>query len=285
MTVVAHLGPAGTYSEAAALSYVRLASLPHAELRPYATIAMALKAAATGEADLAVVPIENSIQGSVTMTMDGLWQWDRLQIQQALILPIRNALISRAATRDEVRTVYSHPQALAQCQRWLETHLPQAQLVPTHATTEGLAYVKADERAAAIASQRAAALYELPILASPIDDSSDNCTRFLVLQLTAPTTQGGHTSLAFSVKKNLPGALVQPLAEFARRSINLSRIESRPTKRSLGDYIFFADVEAPIARPEMQEAIAAVGSTVETLKLFGSYDIAYADDSLTAPLR
>ena len=126
---------------------------------------------------------------------------------------------------------------------------------------------------AAIASQRAAELYNLPVLKYPINDQPDNCTRFLVLGRTAPTTKGTHSSLAFSLKRNLPGALVKPLLVFADRQINLSRIESRPTKRSLGEYIFFIDIEAPVDAPNFNEALQQLRAVTEDLKILGSYAI------------
>lgn len=273
MTVsIAHLGPPGTYAEAAALAYVNwLTQLKQqALLCPYPSIAQTLKATARGQAHLAVVPVENSVEGSVTMTLDALWQLDTLQIQQALVLPISHALLSCSGTLEGIRTVYSHPQALAQCQGWLERFLPSVQLIPTNATTEALGHLEQDRTAAAIASQRAAQLYNLPILACPVNDYPDNYTRFWVLSLE-PSTGGSHTSLAFSVPANVPGALVKPLQVFASRGINLSRIESRPTKRSLGDYLFFMDLETDARGVSIQSALTELKTYTETLKIFGSY--------------
>jgi prephenate dehydratase len=277
MISVAYLGPPGTYTESAALSYLKLHNLLESEsqLCPYPTITQTLKAVAQDGLSFAVVPVENSIQGSVTMTLDGVWQWDQLQIQEALVLPIHHALITKAQDISQIQTVYSHPQSLAQCQQWLEKFLPKVQLIPANSNTEKLTTVAEDYTLAAIASQRAAEIYGLPILAFPINDHPNNCTRFWVLARTAPTTTGGHTSLAFSFKQNTPGALVQPLSIFANRGINLSRIESRPSRRSLGDYFFFADVEAAVEDARMQEAIAALATLAETLKIFGSYAIVH----------
>lgn len=271
---VAHLGPPGTYAEAAALTYVSWLTQmgKQALLCPYPSIAQTLRAAAQGQADLAVVPVENSVEGSVTTTLDTLWQLDTLQIQQALVLPISHALMSRAANLEAIQTVYSHPQALAQCQGWLERFLPQVQLVPTNATTEALQYLDEDKTAGAIASSRAAQLYNLPILVCPINDYIDNYTRFWVLSLQ-PATGGNCTSLAFSVPANVPGALAKPLQVFASRGINLSRIESRPTKRSLGDYLFFVDLEANTTEASVQSALEELSIYTETLKIFGSYSI------------
>ena len=272
---IAHLGPLGTYAEAAALAYVsRLAGETGKQglLHPYPSIAQTLRAGAQGLTDLCVVPVENSVEGSVSMTLDTLWNLDTLQIQHALVLPITHALISSARDLATIQTVYSHPQALAQCQRWLEQFLPSVHLVPTNATTEALQHLDRDQTAGAIASSRAAQLYNLPVLACPINDYPDNYTRFWVLGLQ-PSIGGSHTTLAFSVRANIPGALVKPLSCFASRDINLSRIESRPTKRSLGDYVFFIDLKADSREACVQSAIEELATYTETLKFFGSYSM------------
>lgn len=272
---IAYLGPPGTYTEAAALAYINTLAQEASDkslLCPYPSIAQTLQSVAQGEADLAVVPVENSIEGSVVITLDMMWQLDSLQIQQALVLSIRHALLSQALGLDSIRTVYSHPQALAQCQRWLENRLPSVQLVPTNSTTESLKYLDEDYTAAAIASQRAAKIYGLPILASSINDYPDNCTRFWVLGKQT-SQKGRHTSLAFSTPANIPGALVKPLEVFANREINLSRIESRPTKRSLGEYLFFIDLEADSSSSYIQAALSDLASHTEILKIFGSYSV------------
>ena len=273
---IAHLGPPGTYTEAAALAYVRTLGRDTGDeplLCPYPSIAQTLQSVAQAQAHLAVVPVENSIEGSVTSTLDMLWQLDTLQIQQALVLPIRHALLSRASAIEAIQTVYSHPQALAQCQGWLEKFLPSVQLVPTNSTTEALQDLDKDYTAGVITSQRAAQLYNLPVLASAINDYPDNCTRFWVVgkQLS---TGGSHTSLAFSTPANVPGALVKPLQVFASRGINMSRIESRPTKRSLGEYLFFVDLEADASEASAQAALSELASHTEILKIFGSYNVA-----------
>jgi len=272
---IAHLGPPGTYTEAAAiacLDWLKQETGQDAVLCPYLSIGQTLEAVASKEVQLAVVPIENSIEGSVTMTLDNLWQLDGLRIQRALVMPIFHALLSRAKDWDTIRVVYSHPQALAQCQKWLDKFLPKAQPIALNSTTEALQYLDGDSTIAAISSQRAAQLHHLPILTCPINDYPDNCTRFLLLGLE-PSPGGGYTSLAFSTGANQPGALVTPLQIFAQRNINLSRIESRPTKRSLGEYFFFIDLEADARADSMQSALAELTNHTETLKIFGSYDV------------
>ncbi|MBK1989924.1 prephenate dehydratase [Sphaerospermopsis aphanizomenoides BCCUSP55] len=276
---IAHLGPAGTYSEQAAffyLNWLKNNQKIEATLSPYATIAKSLQAVATQKASMAVVPVENSIEGSVSMTMDSLWQLDSLRIKLALVLPINHALISCADSLDNIETVYSHPQALAQCQGWLAKFLPNANLIASNSTTEALEQIPQAPTIAAISSSRAAELYHLPILASGINDYPENCTRFWVVSqesqdefLFTPT----HTSLAFSLPANVPGALVKALEVFAHLGINLSRIESRPTKRSLGEYLFFLDAEAGVSSPMMTSALAELSTCTEILKIFGSYSV------------
>jgi prephenate dehydratase len=268
---IAHLGPAGTYSESAAMYYADTLSQP-ANLHPYISISQTLQAVADGKVDVAVVPVENSIEGSVTFTLDTLWQLDRLQIQQAIVLPISHDLLSVASSLKDIKTIYSHPQALSQCQEWLGEFLPQAQRVPANSTTEALQLLENDPTIGAISSTRAAQLYNLPILAHDINDRPDNCTRFWVLSLE-PSVNGSHSSLAFSLLANQPGALVKALQIFASREINLSRIESRPTKRSLGDYLFFIDLETSFQDDSVRSALVELEDYTETIKTFGSYSI------------
>jgi prephenate dehydratase len=273
--IIAHLGPAGTYAEAAALiCQAWLQSQPHPQdyqLQPYGSIALTLAALAAGRADLAIVPVENSVEGGVTMTMDSLWQLDQLQIHRALVLPIQHALLSRATDLGQIRQVYSHPQALAQCPDWLMAHLPQAERIAANSTTAGIQYL-VDPTIAAISSQRAAQIYGEPVLACPINDQPDNCTRFILLS-REPSTGGGLTSLALSLKANQPGSLLKLLQIFADREINLSRIESRPSKRSMGDYLFFIDMEADARTTLSQAVLRDLEAHTEMLKIFGSYDL------------
>jgi prephenate dehydratase len=290
---IAHLGPPGNHSEQAALFYVNWLAKTTREqaiLCPYPSIAQSIKAVAQKQVQLAVVPAENSIEGSVTMTMDAMWQLDNLQISLALVMPIVHVLISCATDLGNIKTVYSHPQALAQCQGWLESFLPNVQLIATNSTTEALERLETDLSAAAISSERAAQLYHLPTLASGINDRPENCTRFWVVsqkqvsqnqnleeQSLICQSDASHTSLAFSVPANVPGALAKTLQVFAHLGINLSRIESRPTKRSLGEYLFFIDIEANFNEPLLQSALTELLSYTEILKIFGSYNVLSTD--------
>jgi prephenate dehydratase len=286
---IGFLGPSGSNAEAAALSYLdwlkqagtsdqkAVSRVCAPQLCPYPSIAQALRAISTGNSQQAVVPVENSIEGSVTMTLDSLWQLEELQILQALVLPISHALVTQATDLSQIETIYSHPQALSQCQYWLEQWTPAAQLIPTPSTTEALKYPAAAVTAAAIASERAAAMYNLPILAQAIQDYPDNCTRFLVLGAgqAAPTPPAAstHTALAFSLPANAPGALLKPLQIFSDRKINLSRLESRPSKRALGDYVFFVELEINQNLSAIAEVLSELAGFTDVLKVLGHYQL------------
>ena len=274
MTFIAHLGPSGSYSELAATNYARWLKTHHGvicTLKPYNTISRAIQAAAAGETEAAVVPIENSIGGSVRDTLDMLWDLDTLKIQNNLVIPIHHALLSQAPNLNSIKTVYSHPQALTQCQKWLTANLPDAVQIATSSTTEALPLLAKDETLAAISPLWAAKLYDIPSLVAPINDNPDNATRFWVLG-RYKTHHGSHTSLAFRLPKNTPGALLKPLQLFATQGINMSRIESRPTKLALGDYRFFIDIEASLDDRNTQAALQLLTNCTKSLKIFGSYE-------------
>jgi prephenate dehydratase len=278
--VIAYLGPRGTYTESATLAY-RDQYLKHHDtilLDPHRSVQGVFHSLSRGDAQLAVVPVENSVEGSVGTTLDCLWSTPKVQIQQALVLPIHHSLISHAPSLQEVTKVYTHPQSLAQCQLWLEKNLPQAKLIPTSSNTEALESIsqQASTGDAAIASARAAELYQLPILASSIHDYPDNQTRFLVIGLHREEQSiATNTSLAFSLYANRPGVLNQVLESFARRNINLAKIESRPTKISLGAYLFFLELESNQSDVQVKDALHEIRKLTECLKVFGSYAITY----------
>ena len=271
---LAYLGPTGTNSETAALAYSNWLTnyqQQNSTLCPYPSLALALQSVARGKIEKAVVPIENSLEGSVTVVLDALWRTNNLQVHQELTIPIFHGLLSYATSLVEIKTVYSHPQALAQCQKWLENFLPQAQLIPTKSTTEGIKMLTNDRSAAAISAPRAAELYQVPLLESDIRDNPDNCTRFWIVS-SQKSEFGSNLSLAFSLSQNAPGALVKALEIFARRKINLSKIESRPSKRSLGEYIFFIDLEGSSQDVRIKEALTELFNCTEVTKIFGNYN-------------
>ena len=272
---IAHLGPKGTYSELATLCYAQLLQEQKdvdSQLIPVPSISQTLMTVAQEEADIAIVPIENSIEGTVVITLDTLWELDNLHIQQALTIPIVHNLLSRGRSLSGIKTVYSHPQALAQCQKWLASNLPDARLIATNSTTEALHYLKNEPTSGAISSLRAAQMYDLPVKEENINDYDHNCTRFLVVSRQA-NNHGNHVSLGLSFKDNMPGVLIKPLQIFAERSINLTKIESRPDKYSLGDYLFFVDLKGNPQETNIRDALDLIKGCSESLKIFGNYDI------------
>ena len=275
---LAHLGPIGTNAETAALAYAHWLENTQGKasiLCPCPSIAQTLHSVAQGDTQKAVVPVENSTEGSVASTLDTIWQLDRLKIQQELVLPIIHALFSRGTSVSGIKTVYSHPQALAQCQGWLHQHLPNVAQIPTNSTAEAVQKISLEPTSGAIASPRAAKLYHVPILANHINDYPDNCTRFWVMTLNPTPTVGSRLSLAFSVAENVPGSLMKPLQVFAQRNINLSRIESRPTKRSLGEYVFYLDIEGSQQDPNIIDALEELTAHTEVIKIYGTYPVLF----------
>ena len=268
---LAFLGPVGTYGEQAALQLARLEGV-EAELVPQQGIRSVVQAVAHGDCEAAVVPVENSVEGGVTACLDALWEVPELAVARALVLPIRHALVGSGPI-EGISEVLSHPQALAQCSQWLTAHLPLALQLPTSSTAEAARMVRGSRFRAAVASREAAAEHGLEVLAHPINDVAGNCTRFLLLRRGPRSTEGPLASLAFSLHSNLPGALLESLGCFARQGLNMSRIESRPSKREMGEYIFFVDLELPEGHQPLQRALAELEPLCEHLALFGAYPL------------
>lgn len=269
---VAFLGPVGTYGEQAARQLAQLAALEAPELVPQQGIRAVIQALARGDCGAAVVPVENSVEGGVTTCLDALWEHPDLAVQHALVLPIRHALVGSGPI-EAISEVLSHPQALAQCSQWLGEHLPTALQLPTSSTAEAARMVRGSRFRAAIASREAAAEHGLAVLAYPINDVPGNCTRFLLLRRGSRSSEGPLASLAFSLHANRPGALLEALACFARHGLNMSRIESRPSKREMGEYIFFVDLELPRPEQPLHQALAELEPLCEHLRLFGAYPL------------
>ena len=265
---IAFLGPPGTFSEEAALRHD-----PTAQLLPFASVAAVAAAVDSGMAEEGVVAIENSIEGSVTDTLDILIHESRLSIRRELVLPVGHCLLVRPGMQaDDVKVLLSHPQALGQCRRFVERCFPKAEVVAALSTAAAVEEMMAREGAAAIATRRAAELYGAEILARGIQDRADNLTRFVVLaESDHPATARDKTSLAFSFADDRPGLLVAALREFSDRDINLTKIESRPTKERLGEYIFLADLAGHRGDPAVAEALAKVQALSSLFRVFGSY--------------
>ena len=274
---IAFLGPAGTYGEQAAVRLAALEGVSAPDLQPQVGIRAVVRALADGDCDAAVVPVENSVEGGVTACLDALWEHPELRVARALVLPIRHALLGSGPISG-VSEVLSHPQALAQCSQWLADHLPRALQLPTSSTAEAARLVAGSRFRAAIASQQAGHEHGLEVLAYPINDVPGNCTRFLLLRRGQRTLEGPLASLAFSLRANQPGALLQALACFAHRSLNMSRIESRPSKREMGEYIFFVDLDLPEGQAPLQHALEELQPLCEHLAVFGAYPLTQSED-------
>ena len=267
---LAYFGPAGTFTEQAALLYAR-----EAKLLPFASIAAVAQAVESGMADQGIVPIENSIEGTVSGTVDLLIHESNLAIHDEVVLPIEHYLIGRSGTEIEtIEIIYSHPQALGQCRRFLDRCFPKAQVVASLSTAAAVEEACASARpSAAIATRRAAELYGAEILASNIQDVGQNETRFVVLApWDQPATGYDKTSICFALADDdKPGTLVNVLQEFADRRINMTKIESRPSKESLGKYIFLVDLEGHREDPLVADCLASVRAKSTLYKLFVSY--------------
>jgi prephenate dehydratase len=282
-TRFAYLGPEGTFAEAALLSAV--ASSGGARF-PQPSVGAALAAVRSGDADAALVPLENSVEGSVPATMDGLADGAPLVITREVFLPVTMTLVSRPGVAlSDVRSVASHPHALAQSSRWLEANLPGISPLPSTSTAAAAAAVAAGEFDAAVCAPIAAERYGLATLVGDISDHAGAVTRFVLVappgQLPPPT--GNDKTSLVAVVGDRTGALLELLTEFAVRGISLSRIESRPTRQRLGVYSFSLDCEGHIADRRVGEALAALHRVSDDVRFLGSYARADGRDNKPVP--
>lgn len=273
---IGYLGPRGTYSEEAALL---VSAGGKNKLQEYRTIDQAIRAVMDGSIDECVVPMENSLEGAVTVTLDTLAHDVRLYIRQEMVLPVGHHLLVKEET-EQIDVIISHPQALAQCRRYLSETYPQAEVRSVNSTAEAASLVAAGApRHGAVGSRRSAELYGLTVKAEHIQDYSTNCTRFVVLGREEAEAEAGQvykTSVACQINGRKPGSLCEILQEFSERSVNLSRIESRPARSGLGAYIFFLDIEGGCHETPVREAVEAVTAKSQWFKSFGSYPVEFA---------
>ncbi len=239
---VAYLGPEGTYAEKAAHILSKIANYDSPIFVPCKGLHSVIKSIAYKNCDAAVVPIENSVEGGVTATLDALWKFPNIFITNAIVLPIKHALISSGEIKD-ISEVLSHPQALAQCSEWLLQNLPDAIMLPTNSTSEAVNMVKGSSFRAAIGSKSLVGIQGLNELAFPINDVPGNCTRFVLLTEKSDSNKANIASFAFSLLSNSPGELLKALNYINELGFNMSKIESRPSKRELGEYVIYIDVE------------------------------------------
>jgi len=267
---VAFQGEIGAYSESAIYSFFGSS----VEVKPCENLSDVFESVKKGETPYGVVPIENSIEGSVNQTYDLFLEYN-LKVCGEIVLKIAHCLIAHHGTRlNSIRTVYSHPQALAQCRKFLEKL--GCRLLSTFDTAGSVKMIKEEglKDAGAIASERAAEIYGMKVLAKEIGDTQNNYTRFFVLsKQDSPPSGGDKTSIIFSVK-SIPGALHCVLEEFAVRNINLTKIESRPTKRTPWEYNFYLDFEGHRNEEKCQEALESIRDKTLFVKILGSYKAA-----------
>lgn len=263
---VAYFGPEGTFTHAAALKHFGHAT----DMLPLATIGLVFREVEAGAANYGVVPVENSTEGAVSHTLDRFLS-SPLQIVGEVELPVIHNLVSRAAALSDIRKVYSHPQALGQCRLWLDTHLSNAERIPVSSTAEAARLAAADASAAAIASEAAAQRYEVPVQEARIQDGAANTTRFLIIGTQSPPPTGeDKTSLVVS-RTNQPGGLYRLLEPLARHGVNMSRIESRPSRQGMWEYVFFVDLLGHAQDAPVKQALEEVQAQASLLKILGSY--------------
>lgn len=262
---IAYLGPEATFTHLASISKFG-SSVKYV---PAATISEVFQEVDQKRADYGVIPVENSIEGAVTHSLDRFIDAD-LKICSEILFEISHHLMSNSPLK-EIRRVYSNPQVFGQCRVWLETHLPRVELIETMSTTQAAQRAKREDGSAAIASKLAATLYDLPIVAAGIEDLAHNTTRFLVIgrEFAAPSGRD-KTSLVVSIKDKV-GALYEMLTPIRKNKINMTKIESRPSKKKAWDYYFFIDVEGHLKNPKVRKMLEELEGKVRFMKILGSY--------------
>ncbi len=263
---IAYLGPEGTHTEQAVIRHFGSS----VELQSFQTIPDVFREVENAKTHFGVVPIENSLEGTVNITLDEFVD-SPLQIVGETYLSIHHCLLANVGSLSEIKRVYSHPQAFAQCRLWLETHLPNVEKIETSSTAKAASMVPWDKFSAAIAAPLAAEKYGLQILEANIEDNPENYTRFWVIgQAGTPIQNPNKTTILVSVKDR-PGALLKLLSPFQVYDINLSKIESRPSKRRPWDYLFFMDIDAGIHQKGLMKALEKVKEDAVFVKVLGSY--------------
>lgn len=263
---VSCLGPLGTFTHLAALRHFGSS----AAFVPVDSIKKVFENVESGKAEYGVVPIENSNEGVVSHTLDMFMDSD-LQVVAEIVLEVSHNLLSKQTGRAKIKKVYSHPQGLAQCRGWLEANMPGVPIAESTSTAKAAELASKDPATAAIASEIAARMYDLNIIERDIQDSRRNITRFLVISKEFPHRTGNDkTSIMFSIKHK-PGSLYDVLLPFKRARINLTKIESRPSRRKAWEYIFFVDMEGHVEDKRVKKAIDGLTDNCLYLKVLGSY--------------
>ena len=262
----AYLGPAGTFSHRAALDKFGTSS----ELKPVATIPDVFVEVERGAADYGVVPVENSTEGVVPYTLD-MFSQTPLKVCAEVFVPVTHNIGTKAASLKEVKRLYAHPQSLAQSRGWVRDHLPKAEIVDVTSNSRSAQMAAVDSEGAAICTEIAAEIYKIPVVARHIEDSPHNRTRFLVIGKNEPAPSGkDKTSIFFSVRHKA-GALLRSMAAFDAHNINLTMIESRPTKQMPWEYVFFIDFQGHIKEENVAHALKMLEEQSLFVTVLGSY--------------
>src|SRR5437773_6000152 len=262
---IAYLGPEATFTHQAAIHRFG-ASLRYA---PQKTITDVFSDVSKSRADYGVVPVENSTEGVVTHTLD-MFVDSELKIVSQIVLPVQHCLLSNCR-RVQIKKLFAHPQALGQCRAWVQNHLPRAEIIETSSNARSAEFAAKEKESAAIAGVLAAEKYGLPVLESDIQDNAANATRFLVLgRQCSPPTGKDRTSLMFSIVDKV-GALYRALSPFRRYRINMTKIESRPSKRKAWEYFFFVDCDGHMSEGKLAKALNLLGEHCSYVKVLGSY--------------
>ncbi len=263
--IIGTLGPEGSFSEKAAKQWNY-----KAEIRYYDDIPDTVDALLRNEVDYSIVPIENSLEGSITLTLDLLME-QRLKIAGEVIVQVKHCLLSKGK-RSDIKILMSIPQALSQCKKYIKENFKNIEIRSTLSTSQAAKLASESKDIAAIASEESADIYGLEILDENIQDGNENFTRFIVIGKASPHATGNDkTSIIVYLERNMPGALYEILGEFAKNKIDLTKIESRPTKKVLGDYLFYIDLKGHIEDRTIKDTLDKVKTKVGMLKILGSY--------------
>lgn len=277
------LGPPGTHSEAAAVYLNGRLERPY-RLVTFADIFDCLQAVEDGAVDSALVPVENSLEGAINITLDTLARSEGLEVTRELIWPVHNQLMSKCAP-DKITKIYSHPQPISQCRAYIQEHYPNAEVIKVASTARAAEMVAAwsvESGAAAICTRRAGELFGLRTIATEVQDNMANCTRFFQVRRQGTSRESlpqDKILVICQIDGKRAGALYEVLREFAERDINITRIESRPARTELGAYIFFFDLEGTRDNARLQESIAAVAKKSNWLKTLGAFPVLKVTDN------
>ena len=272
--MIGYLGPEGSFTHQALSTFLVKSNQKKPEIVSFQTISLVIDAVSIGKIQSGIVPVENSIEGSVGETLDSLIRTSqKVTINYEVIIPIEHCLITKNKNLNEIKKVIAHTQALSQCQSYLKRFLPDASLEPTTSNSLAVKIIsESNNGLAAIGPEMAAGIYKVPIFERSINDEKENFTRFVLVGTeTMGPTGKDKTTIAFGVPYDKPGTLVGVLNSFAKEKVNLSRIESRPSRKALGEYVFYVDLEAHREDSSLKKALSEVASELSFYRWLGSY--------------